>query len=78
MVGYAIGGLRFEMEYVNASPGSAESTLGNTTSAAALTVQLAHTEPDVDGHVPGRVGADPDGWRFALRQLTMDPTDGGR
>ena len=20
----------------------------------------------------------PDGWRFALRQLTMDPTDGGR
>ena len=36
MVGYAIGGLRFEMEYLNASPGSAESPIGNTTSAAAL------------------------------------------
>ena len=37
MVGYAAGRLRFEMEYLNASPGSAESPLGGTTSAALLT-----------------------------------------
>lgn len=37
MVGYAIGGLRLEMEYLNASPGSAESPIGNTTSTALLT-----------------------------------------
>ena len=36
MVGYATGRLRFEMEYLNASPGSAESPLGGTTSAALL------------------------------------------
>ena len=37
MIGYAIGGLRFELEYLNASPGSAESPIGNTTSSALLT-----------------------------------------
>ena len=33
MIGYAAGGLRVEMEYLNASPGSAESPIGGTTSA---------------------------------------------
>ena len=37
LIGYAIGGLRLEMEYLNASPGSAESPPGNTTSSALLT-----------------------------------------
>ena len=36
MVGYATGGVRFEMEYLNASPGSAESPVGGTTSTALL------------------------------------------
>ena len=37
MVGYATGRLRFEMEYLNASLGSAESPVGGTTSTALLT-----------------------------------------
>ena len=36
MLGYVVGGLRLEMEYLSASPGSAESPLGNTTSTALL------------------------------------------
>ena len=36
MLGYATGGLRFEMEYFSASPGSAESPIGDTTSTALL------------------------------------------
>ena len=36
MAGYAAGGLRFEVEYLNVSPGSAESPIGDTTSAALL------------------------------------------
>ena len=35
-LGYATGGLRFEVEYLNASPGSAESPIGSTTSTALL------------------------------------------
>ena len=34
MIGYATGGLRFEVEYLNAAPGSAESPIGSTTSTA--------------------------------------------
>ncbi len=40
MVGYARGRLRFEMEYLNASLGSAESPLGGTTSTALPTKAL--------------------------------------
>ena len=36
MVGYGTGRLRFEMEYLNASLGSAESPIGGTTSTALL------------------------------------------
>ena len=36
MVGYGTGRLRFEMEYLNASRGSAESPIGGTTSTALL------------------------------------------
>ena len=37
MIGYAMGGFRLEVEYLNASPGSAESPIGDTTSTALLT-----------------------------------------
>ena len=37
MVGYATGGLRFEMEYLNASLGSAKSPVGNSTNTVLQT-----------------------------------------
>ena len=60
MVGYGTGRLRFEMEYLNASLGSAESPIGGTTSTALLskTSEWSTEEPPLrmDGGLQGAPG----------------------